>query len=77
MKPSVSSPSKSFVRVSWGTLHPHPRISENLVRRKPGSRPSDSGSNWLRKVHGVLLTSSCTAAVSVGSSISNIRTKCR
>ena len=38
------NPSKSFMRTSWGILHPHPLNSAKLVRRKPGSRSCSSGS---------------------------------
>jgi hypothetical protein len=31
---SCCSPSRSFSRASWGTLHPHPFRSANLVSRK-------------------------------------------
>jgi len=44
---SGSSPCRSLSRVSCGTLHPHPFISEKAVSRKPRSRPCSSGcSAW-------------------------------
>lgn len=46
---SACSPSRSFPRTSWGTLHPHPFRSANRVRRKVASRSCATGSNGLRK----------------------------
>ena len=45
---SACSPSRSLPRTSWGTLHPHPFRSANLVRRKVASRSCATGSNGLR-----------------------------
>lgn len=45
---SAWSPSRSFPRTSWGTLHPHPFRSANRVRRKVASRSCATGSNGLR-----------------------------
>jgi len=42
---SCSSPSRSFSRTAWGTLHPHPFRSQNFVSRKLGSNPLHTGSN--------------------------------
>lgn len=57
---SAWSPSRSFPRISWGTLHPHPLRSANLVRRKVTSRSCAMGSNGLRKARafGLLPSSS-------------------
>lgn len=45
---SAWSPSRSFPRTSWGTLHPHPFRSAKRVNLKTESRPCATGSNGLR-----------------------------
>lgn len=45
---SCWSPSRSFSKASWGTLHPHPFRSANLVSRKLASSSWAAGSNGLR-----------------------------
>lgn len=59
---SACSPSRSFPRTSWGTLHPHPFRSANRVKRKVASRSCATGSNGLRnaKAFGLPPSSSCT-----------------
>lgn len=58
---SCWSPSRSFVRTSCGTLHPHPFKSANLVSRKVGSKSCATGSNGLRRARALGLppNSSC------------------
>lgn len=59
---SMISPSRSWLRISRGTLHPHPLNSENLVKRKVGSKRCSSGSNGLWRLRLVEpVTSNSTA----------------
>lgn len=48
-------PSKSFKRTSWGTLHPHPLRSANLVSRKWASRSWALGSKGRRMAKALVL----------------------
>lgn len=61
---SACSPSRSFPRISWGTLHPHPFRSAKRVKRKDASRSCATGSNGLRsaKAFGFPSSSSCATA---------------
>jgi len=69
---SACSPSRSFPRISWGTLHPHPLRSAKRVKRKDASRSCATGSNGLRKARAFGFPSSSSCATVRASCVTGV-----
>lgn len=69
---SAWSPSRSFPRISWGTLHPHPFRSAKRVKRKDASRSCATGSNGLRKAKAFGFPSSSSCATARASCVTGV-----
>lgn len=69
---SAWSPSRSFPRTSWGTLHPHPFKSANRVSRKVASRSCATGSKGLRNANAFGFPASSSWATDRASCVTGV-----